>query len=283
MYIDFSQLFAPLIPSELCPLLFLVIALGIMTCPFHILYYSSRKWLTISLGRILLSYFFPIEFRDFFIADELNSLAYSFWTFSYFVCAYHVHWSNLASQCAVKLFWFTPVLASLPPWWRFAQCIRRYQDSREKVHLVNALKYVTSIGATLATGFRRIYTTSSTMQILWLLCCAVNSSYTSIWDLKMDWGLFQPNSVNMFLRNDLVFAKWTYYSAMSINVALRFAWTLNVAKLGINSDLVGFIIALLEAYRRIQWNFFRLENEVSILKLSIKVCLFKKKNCIAYQ
>lgn len=262
MYIDFSQLFAPLIPSELCPLLFLVITLGIMTCPFHILYYYSRRWLSVSLGRILLSYFFPIEFRDFFLADELNSLSYSFWTFSYFVCAYHFHWTNLISQCSVTLFWFTPLLASLPPWWRFLQCIRRYKDSREKVHLVNALKYVTSIGATLATGFRRMHNTT-TMEIIWIVCGIINSSYTSAWDLKMDWGLFQPKSIHLFLRNDLVFHKWTYYAAIPINITLRYAWALNAAGLGLEGKLVGYLIALLEAYRRIQWNFFRLENEVS--------------------
>lgn len=46
-------------------------------------------------GRIFLSYCFRVEFRDFFIADELNSLAYSFWTLSYFFCAYGWHWNDL--------------------------------------------------------------------------------------------------------------------------------------------------------------------------------------------
>lgn len=157
MYIDFSQSFAPLIPSELCPLILFVIIIAVMTCPFPILYYSSRRWLGLSLGRIVLSYLFPIEFRDFFIADELNSLAYSFWTLTYFFCAYTWHWDDLSANCPVKIFWYTPFLACLPPWWRFLQCIRRYQDSREKVHLVNAIKYTTSIGSTLATGYRRMH------------------------------------------------------------------------------------------------------------------------------
>ena len=74
MYVDFSQALVPVIPSELCPLVFFSMALGIMACPFPIFYYSSRKWFWATLGRILLSYFLPIEFRDFFIADELNSL-----------------------------------------------------------------------------------------------------------------------------------------------------------------------------------------------------------------
>ncbi|KAI8071825.1 EXS family-domain-containing protein [Thamnidium elegans] len=252
-----------------------------MTCPFPILYYSSRRWLGLSLGRIALSYCFPIEFRDFFIADELNSLAYSFWTFSYFTCAYDWHWFDLDKNCPVKIFWFTPFLACLPPWWRFLQCIRRYKDSKEKVHLVNALKYTTSMASTLATGYRRIhrkfllffsriyyklknlymYIANYTMEIIWIICCIVNSSYTSIWDLKMDWGLLQPDSKQFLLRDDLVFYRWTYYVAAPINIALRFAWALNSAGLGVQGELTGFLTALLEAYRRIQWNFFRLENE----------------------
>ncbi|KAG2230138.1 hypothetical protein INT48_001480 [Thamnidium elegans] len=260
MYIDLDQSFAPTVPSELCPLILFVFMMAIMTCPFPILYYSSRRWLGLSLGRIALSYCFPIEFRDFFIADELNSLAYSFWTFSYFTCAYDWHWFDLDKNCPVKIFWFTPFLACLPPWWRFLQCIRRYKDSKEKVHLVNALKYTTSMASTLATGYRRIHP-NYTMEIIWIICCIVNSSYTSIWDLKMDWGLLQPDSKQFLLRDDLVFYRWTYYVAAPINIALRFAWALNSAGLGVQGELTGFLTALLEAYRRIQWNFFRLENE----------------------
>lgn len=260
MYVDLSQSFAPVVPSELCPLILFVSMMAALTCPFPILYYSSRRWLGLSLGRIVLSYCFPIEFRDFFIADELNSLAYSFWTFSYFICAYNKHWEALSINCKVTGFWFTPFVACLPPWWRFLQCLRRYQDSKEKVHLVNAVKYTTSIASTLATGYRRMYPTA-TMEVVWILCCIVNSSYTSIWDIKMDWGLLQINSKHFLLREDLVFYRWTYYLAAPINIALRFAWALNSAGLGVAGELTGFLTAVMEAYRRIQWNFFRLENE----------------------
>jgi hypothetical protein len=72
------------------------------------------------------------------------------------------------------------------------------------------------------------------------------------------------NSKHFLLRNDLVFYRWTYYVAAPINIMLRFAWALNSAGLGVGGgDWVGFITAALEAYRRIQWNFFRMENEVS--------------------
>ncbi|CAO3697478.1 unnamed protein product [Rhizopus microsporus] len=211
MYVDFSQALVPVIPSELCPLVFFSMALGIMACPFPIFYYSSRKWFWATLGRILLSYFLPIEFRDFFIADELNSLSYSFWTLTYFFCAYAYQWSNLSANCQVKLFWFTPIVASLPPWWRFLQCLRRYKDSGEKVHLLNALKYITSIAAALLNGYKRM-TDSTTIKVAWIISLIINSSYTSAWDIKMDWGILQLNSHHFLLRDDLVFYRWPFLS-----------------------------------------------------------------------
>lgn len=107
--------------------------------------------------RIICSPFFPVEFRDFFIADELNSLSYSFWTAAFLFCAYGYAWVDLGTNCHISQMWITPFLAALGPWWRFLQCLRRYYDSRERVHLVNGAKYVSSIVATLATSYRRMY------------------------------------------------------------------------------------------------------------------------------
>jgi hypothetical protein len=104
---------------------------------------------------------------------------------------------------------------------------------------------------------------NASMELIWILFSLINSSYTSAWDLKMDWGLLQPKSKHLLLRDDLVFYRWTYYVAAPVNVLLRFGWTLNAASLGYKGEMIGFVTAALEAYRRIQWNFFRLENEVS--------------------
>lgn len=98
----------------------------------------------------------------------------------------------------------------------------------------------------------------------------------------MDWGLLQPDSKNPLLRNELVFYRWTYYVAAPLNIILRFGWTLNAAGLGYKGELIGFVTALLEAYRRIQWNFFRLENEVSSL-IERTTNQHNQLNIIAYQ
>lgn len=41
--------------------------------------------------------------------------------------------------------WLTATLQALPYWWRFMQCLRKYNDGRKPFpDLVNALKYATA-------------------------------------------------------------------------------------------------------------------------------------------
>ncbi|KAI8889982.1 EXS-domain-containing protein [Backusella circina FSU 941] len=228
-------------------------------CPFDIFYYSARKWLCATLGRVCLSYCFPVEFRDFFIADELNSLSYSIWTSSYFFCAYSCHWKELEKNCSISTATgFSPFLAALPPWWRLLQCFRRFRDSNERVHLFNAAKYINGILVAFAAGLKRIYPSFTS---IWIIISICNSCYTCIWDIKMDWGLCRYNKKNLFLRDEIVFYKWTYYVAIILNILLRFSWIIMALDFKVNGQLLGMSLALLEIYRRIQWNFFRLENE----------------------
>lgn len=56
MYVDFSQWFNPMIPSELCPLILFVILIAVMLCPFDILYCSARKWLGVALVSFLIKF-----------------------------------------------------------------------------------------------------------------------------------------------------------------------------------------------------------------------------------
>ena len=49
------------------------------------------------------------------------------------------------AKCGIIYYTVRPFVAILPAWWRFAQCVRRYINTREGFpHLVNAGKYSTS-------------------------------------------------------------------------------------------------------------------------------------------
>uniref|UniRef100_A0A8C3X2X8 Solute carrier family 53 member 1 n=1 Tax=Catagonus wagneri TaxID=51154 RepID=A0A8C3X2X8_9CETA len=103
---------------------------------------------------------------------------------------------------------------------------------------------------------------------LWIVFCIISSCYTLIWDLKMDWGLFDKNAgENTFLREEIVYPqKAYYYCAIIEDVILRFAWTIQVSittttLLPHSGDIIATVFAPLEVFRRFVWNFFRLENE----------------------
>uniref|UniRef100_A0A3B4TG68 Xenotropic and polytropic retrovirus receptor 1b n=1 Tax=Seriola dumerili TaxID=41447 RepID=A0A3B4TG68_SERDU len=103
---------------------------------------------------------------------------------------------------------------------------------------------------------------------LYISCLVVSSCYTLVWDLKMDWGLFDRNAgENTFLREEIVYPhKAYYYSAIVEDVLLRFSWTLTVTLSTVSglhgiSDILATVLAPMEVFRRFVWNFFRLENE----------------------
>ncbi|ELK37135.1 Xenotropic and polytropic retrovirus receptor 1 [Myotis davidii] len=103
---------------------------------------------------------------------------------------------------------------------------------------------------------------------LWIVFYVISSCYTLIWDLKMDWGLFDKNAgENTFLREEIVYPqKAYYYCAIIEDVILRFAWTIQLSVTSMTTlphigDIIATVFAPLEVFRRFVWNFFRLENE----------------------
>lgn len=107
-----------------------------------------------------------------------------------------------------------PIVNCLPAWFRFAQCLRRYRDSKEAFpHLVNAGKYSTTFlmvtFATLKSFNAKHYdsTFDNPYTILWLLSGVLSSCYAYTWDIKMDWGLLDSNAgENRFLREEVVYS-----------------------------------------------------------------------------
>ncbi|KZV89218.1 hypothetical protein EXIGLDRAFT_561419, partial [Exidia glandulosa HHB12029] len=99
--------------------------------------------------------------------------------------------------------------------------------------------------------------------VTWIVFATISSCYTSYWDLVMDWSVFTKDMPPRWLQREVIYRNylWLYPIATIINVLLRFAWTLYLPVRGPSQQLRAFISACLEALRRIQWNFLRLENE----------------------
>ncbi|ERE73658.1 putative xenotropic and polytropic retrovirus receptor 1 like protein [Cricetulus griseus] len=254
--------------------------------PTKTFYYKSRFWLLKLLFRVFTAPFHKVGFADFWLADQLNSLSVILMDLEYMICFYsfELKWDENKSLlpndlqepefCHRYTYGVRAIVQCIPAWLRFIQCLRRYRDTKRAFpHLVNAGKYSTTFftvtfAALYSTHKERQHSDTMVFLYLWVVFCAISSCYTLIWDLKMDWGLFDKNAgENTFLREEIVYPqKAYYYCAIIEDVILRFAWTIQISITATAfqphvGDIIATVFAPLEVFRRFVWNFFRLENE----------------------
>ncbi|XP_014486128.1 PREDICTED: xenotropic and polytropic retrovirus receptor 1-like isoform X2 [Dinoponera quadriceps] len=265
------------IPPFVQPVLFYALLALFLFNPTKTLRHEARFWTLRVLGRVFCAPFFYVNFADFWLADQLNSLHTVFLDFQYFVCFYiqNSSWTDVtdAETCIMREVSLRPVVACLPAWFRFAQCLRRYRDTKEGFpHLVNAVKYATSFFVVIFSYLHLrnsnyyALSTDNPYFYLWLTVSVVSSCFTYTWDVKLDWGLFDSRAgENKFLREEIVYSSpYYYYFAIVEDFILRFGWafSLSLTEIGyVHADLMVSIVAPLEVFRRFVWNFFRLENE----------------------
>ncbi|CAH2044974.1 unnamed protein product [Thlaspi arvense] len=255
--------------TELVPLALLLCLMMTLFCPLNIIYRSSRYFFIGCVFRCLLSPLYKVILPDFFLADQLTSQVQTFRNMLFYVCYYG--WGGdfkkrthtcYESDLYKELYL---VVAIVPYWFRFAQCIRRLVEEKDKMHGLNALKYMSTI---LAVAARTIF--EMNRGTYWLTVAVTTSSiatlFNTYWDIFKDWGLMNRNSKNPWLRDKLLLPyKSTYFIVMVVNVVLRLAWMQTV--LGIkeapflHKRALVAVVTSLEIVRRGIWNFFRLENE----------------------
>lgn len=152
--------------------------------------------------------------------------------------------------------WITPFVTALPPWFRFMQCIRRFKDTAEWFpHLVNAGKYTSSL-VTLFVYFAFRHYGSNALKVAYIFVAIISSSYTFVWDVYMDWGLFRFGKYggaaygHPFLRPELVYSKvWVYYMAIVLDFVGRFSWVVRFMPLNVDVTILSFSLALVEVLR----------------------------------
>lgn len=68
-------------------------------------------------------------------------------------------------------------------------------------------------------------------------------------------------------REKIIYPAYAYYLAMVTNVILRFSWVFLISPnqwlLFQDSEVLVFLLACLEIFRRFLWSIFRMENEMS--------------------
>jgi len=268
LWINFSQYGSPAM-FIYYPVILVGVTFILIFNPAPVLYQRSRQWFLTACWRLFFSGLYPVEFRDFFLGDMFCSLTYAMGNISLFFCLYahltsdDTSWQN-PGQCNSSHSRLMGFFSCLPGIWRALQCLRRYQDTRNAFpHLANFGKYMMTICMYMSLSLWRIDKTFQ-LKALFIFFATVNSVYCSIWDLVMDWSLFDFYSHPRLLRDNLAFKSiWIYYAAMILDPILRFNWIF-YAIYGHDiqhSALLSFMVSFSEVARRGIWTIFRVENE----------------------
>ncbi|KAI3961508.1 hypothetical protein MKX01_001244 [Papaver californicum] len=263
--------------TELIPLALLVLVLLITFCPLNIMYHSSRFFFIRTTFHCICAPLYKVTLPDFVLADQFTSQVQALRSLEFYICYYA--WGDYRyreSSCKTNNVFNTSnfIVATIPFWLRFLQCIRRYFEEKDIMQGINGLKFLSIIGAVLLRTAYSKWHGMGWWIMAWIssVIAAVAATY---WDLVVDWGLLQRNSKNPWLRDKLILSqKSVHFGAMVLDVLLRFAWLQTVLNFQISflhCEALVAIVTSLEIIRRGIWNFFSLISQSlrSLTHLSI--------------
>ncbi|CRH01060.1 G-protein associated signal transduction protein, putative [Plasmodium relictum] len=211
-----------------------------------------------------------VNLLDNIIGDILTSLSKTFSDIQYFICFLLNHLdTRIPARCPVMESYINPIFIGLPFYLRLCQCIIRYNNEREKLHIYNMLKYLSGIIIVICTSFNWSYFGFDIYTSKLILVCAyvVGSTYMYIWDLYCDWGLLKEYDNLLRKNNNIMYPPHYYYIGGFLNLIFRLTWAITIMPINlfenkeINSFLITFFLMFIEVLRRSIWICFRLENE----------------------
>ena len=277
--------FTSAIPGKVIPLFMWFALFMYIVNPLDVCFYRGRRSFLSTIARIILAPFREVQFADIWLTIQINGMI-ALLDLEYTLC-YVVEgpWTGtmdydvcIGSQNGVR-----PVVASIPTMLMLLQCLRRFSDKRQVKYLVNAGKFATTFPIIIfATLFSVRITSSFSLHHLisnfatlgwiaasWLLFALIHAIYEFIWDVHIDWGLFQF-SKGTILRPVLLYQwKIVYCLAIVLDFVLQFLWTLEITLaivwrhqgnfIGQKLDLAYTILVVGEVLRCFMWNFFKLE------------------------
>lgn len=247
--------------------------LVILLLPLPTFYGDTRRFFATTAWRVVT----PIRgvtWSDFLLADVLTSLAKGVSDIERAVClmASGPVMAPAEAVCS-DASWVIPAGLALPYAWRLVQCLRVHAETGARPQLWNALKYCTAFPVILLsavkyhvplTAWRGFY------KPLWLAAALVNSLFSYYWDVERDWeiGFFSQlrarglAGARPALAPALLYRRPFYLYLMVSNALLRLSWTYKLSPHLRRDHGMVFVIVLLEAVRRFQWIFVRVEVEL---------------------
>jgi len=129
------------------PLIGVILPLALLINPLPIMNHSARMWVLCICGRIIAAPFYPVNFVDFWLADQLNSLVLCLLDHYQLIRFYVRYYKNRNNSFDFEPDYAMSVIRCLPSWFRLAHCLKRIWDSDPKPvsYLVNAFTYVSTI------------------------------------------------------------------------------------------------------------------------------------------
>lgn len=243
----------------------------LMLCPLPSTLRECFGMIITTLGRVLSPS--DVKFEEVLLADALTSLSRIFSDAGTTTLLLACSWLGHSSYPrGLKLF-ISSGMACFPYALRVRQCLsllRAEGDPRRRqMHTLNIGKYMSSFPLIWLGALRAL--ASPALKDFPLLgaevvAAIVNTVYSLVWDVKMDWGLGQHGSKHIGLRNIMLIShRWPYYAAIGIDCVLRCTWIVQMTlgrRLAVVYAMdIMLVFELLEVFRRCMWGVLRLEWE----------------------
>lgn len=227
---------------QICTLLLLALFTLICFCPLHCFYLRTRKQIGKTLWHILISPFGLVRFRHFFLADVLTSMITPLQMLGVIYCFYlgpDQDWKvpqkvKISTQCPGGNVYYI-AMGFIPYWFRFLQCLNKRYYTGSYLHLLNAGKYFSDMlvpFAGLPLWFTAYDHNTAWWVYFWVHMFA--STYSYIWDIKMDFGLcrYWKRDEKWGLREKLMYPVNFYWYMIVSDLILRFVWIFGLYRYG---------------------------------------------------
>ena len=261
--------------KEIYPLIFWIIFWGYIFFP-SIKYFNGegRFYMLNLLKRMVSSSCFFVDFTLVWATIQTLSFAIPLRDFEYTIC-YYVHRIWLDSHVEVCYSQEKAIIAfmsaGVPLLIRIIQCLRSMYQKEKRFCLnqdfFNMIKYIVAMIAVFLSFYIALYPFNEIVFWGWIIFASFSTIYSYYWDVKLDWGFFDPKAKHKYLRSELSYDNlYFYYIAIASNFVLRFSWILSlssgiVEKSMMRKELFTFLLGFLEMIRRAIWNFFTVEKE----------------------
>ena len=211
-----------------------------------------------------------IAFAEIVFADALTSMSKVFKDAAITIIAVY---SNVSQTPITDLheegMLLVAVLASVPFLIRVRQCWVQFEGQHDPLLKVpiflNIVKYMSAFPPIWLAAAATLGYYNRNMPLYIMLTTAVNSTYSFVWDIVMDWGFISFSRTGKCgTRQRFFYPLVTYLFVGVSNLVLRFAWAANKLAFFSGMDAASLVLCLelVEVFRRSVWNMYRIEWEI---------------------